>query len=342
MMTRLWSLCLVVTLTAFSLVAAGCGEVDHCEKGKTRGCLDSPPLDGGVCLYDLVRYNIEGRGEVCLKQGSDEDPCKLCAAGALCVPEEGRCVPFCEAPDVLPGSGMSPEPISCRAFTTDPNENPMLPFDEICRRRCRLECQRLEQFCGAGCPQGMCDGADVQAKCASDCPMLPTGGPDLSCLTEKCEEVQLARCETDLVCPNGSKVDCAQFTCTNDCIYPADGTCDDGDVIASDTNDCAWGSDCADCGPRKGPKPVGYIGSVCQYHSNCSGGTMKPSTATAWCVQSETLPGVNRCAPDCSRDQDCGDGFVCREVLVAQSDGSKQPIVEGDLRGQACFPLMCL
>lgn len=342
MMKRVWSVswCSLAIIAIFS---TACGEVEHCKKGETAGCLDSPPLPDGKCLYDLVRFNIEGRGEVCLKAGGEQDPCKLCAPGSLCVPEEGRCVSFCEQPDVLPGSGMSPEEISCRAFETTPGSNPMLSFEEICTRRCRIQCQRFEQFCGYTCPQGTCDSPSVQAACVTECPMLTeTGGRDLACLTNKCEELKLSRCKSDMVCPNGNMVDCTQVTCTNDCAYVNDGSCDDGDVVASDTNDCAWGSDCADCGPRKGAQPPGNIGSVCQYHTNCTGGTVQPSTATAWCVQSETLANVARCTPDCSRGQECEDGFECREVRVQQADMTTAPIVEGDLKSAACTPIMCM
>ena len=37
--------------------------------------------------------------------------------------------------------------------------------------------------------------------------------------------------------------------CTNTCTFAGDGTCDDGGT-GSEFHACAYGTDCADCGPR--------------------------------------------------------------------------------------------
>lgn len=330
------------------LVAAGCGEVEHCTESKELGCLNAAPRRDGTCFYDLVPYKLEA-GTRCLEPGGQSDPCQSCAEGSLCVPEEGKCVSFCEMPAVLPGSGTSPEAIFCQAVS-DPAkpgvEPPMLSFEEVCRRRCRLECQRVEQLCGAGCPDGTCDRPEVQLECLRDCPRpTATGGRDLACLTRSCEDQRLSRCDPELACPNGNTVDCSQVTCTNDCAHADDGSCDDGDIVSSDRSDCAWGSDCADCGVRKDAPSPGYLGNVCQYHSNCDGGTRDPRTAAAWCVESKTIMGSARCMPDCSRGQDCADGFGCHEVTFdtdGREGGASAPIVEGGVRSRACLPLQCI
>ncbi|MET0341093.1 MAG: hypothetical protein ABW252_08820 [Polyangiales bacterium] len=323
---------------------AGCGEVEHCVEESEPGCRNAAPREDGRCAYDLVAYNLAGVGARCLKVGSDEDPCRDCAEGAMCVPDEGRCSQFCEAPPVLPGSGAIPAVITCEAAaTTDAPAPAALAFEDVCKRRCELECQRLAQLCGSACAAGHCDRPEVQSECASDCP-APTasGGRDLACLTRSCEDQRLSRCNANLTCPDGRKVDCKAVTCTNDCAFADDGQCDDGDIIASARNDCAWGSDCADCGVRRGTLSPGYLGNVCRYHSNCKGGTQLPSTAEAWCVASGTLEGSSRCMPDCSRGQRCADGFACREVTFATEAGGQAPIAEGTLTSQACVPLLCL
>jgi len=43
----------------------------------------------------------------------------------------------------------------------------------------------------------------------------------------------------------------SQTICTNTCSYANDGTCDDGGPGAEFTGSCAYGTDCADCGPRQ-------------------------------------------------------------------------------------------
>jgi hypothetical protein len=319
----------------------GCGEVHSCKETVTPGCLNSAPRPDGSCLYDLVL-----RGATCVKPGSPEDFCGFCAEGSLCVPEKNQCLNFCEVPAVLPGSLHAPDPIFCQATATGAGDNPMLSFDEVCRRRCRLLCRQLEQFCdGYKCPEGSCDLPEVQAQCLTDCPLTSSGGNDLACLTLRCEDKRYARCESTLTCPNGATPDCANVSCTNDCGmgYTGDGFCDDGDPFSSLKPLCAWGTDCADCGARKGARPdPGYLGTVCKYRQNCAGATGHPADASAWCLEIAGLPGLSRCVPDCSRGQDCPDGFECHEAVFEGDAGApRAPIVEGELKSQACIPLLC-
>jgi hypothetical protein len=334
---------------AFFWLPAGCGEVDSCKEMQTLGCINTAPREDAdkPCLYDLVL-----RGDKCVKPGSAEDLCGLCAEGALCVPERNTCINFCEAPAPLPGSGTSPEDIYCEAIDTDndPATNPMLAFEEVCNRRCRLRCQRLQWFCpGYVCPAGTCEQPDVQARCLADCPLAANGGKDLACISRSCTDARRAVCDSSLMCPNSVMPACASITCTNDCMFEGnglsgDGYCDDGDVYASDSPLCSWGSDCIDCGPRQGTRPEqGLLGSVCQYSLNCSGGTGHPTDAQTWCVEQSSIPGSQRCMPDCSRGQDCPDGFSCFQVLQHNDmTNTDDPIVEGGFTAQACLPASCM
>lgn len=336
---------LVALLAA--LFQLSCGEVESCKEAVEPGCLKSAPLnDGGTCLFDLVP-----RGGVCVKPGSEEDKCSLCAPGDLCIPERNQCQNFCAAPPIFPGSVAPPTPIFCTAFKdpAKPDENPMLSFAEVCTRRCRLQCQRWEQFCGDyRCAEGYCDRPEIQATCLADCKPLETGGNDLACLTRSCTDVRFGICDSSLDCPNAVTPDCTNITCTNSCMYDGkglagDGYCDDGDPASAKTADCRWGTDCADCGPRKGTKlEPSYPGDVCGFNNNCVGGTGSPVDSQAWCVALSGVPGLSRCAPDCSRGQACADGFECREAIYRNDQGVLAPIVEGGVSSKACFPSMCL
>lgn len=340
--------CLLYLLLASSLWAlAGCGDVESCLEMDTPGCLNSAPRPSGApCLYDLVVVNGK-----CLKSGGEKTPCGVCEHGALCDEKSKTCVNFCDVPTVLPGSIPAPEPIFCEAIKSKDMPNPpMLTFAEVCQRRCRLNCQRLEQFCpGYKCPPGACDGQDVQNKCLQDCPAPGGGGNDLACLTLKCNDVRFATCTSGLACPNGATPNCARITCTNNCQFDGknvtgDGYCDDGDTFSSVTAQCAWGSDCVDCGPRMDQEVLGNLGDLCQYHLNCLGGTGSPDTAGAWCVTQST-PALNmasRCMPDCSRTQGCAPGFLCRSITITQADGSAAPVMAGGYSSQACLPDACL
>lgn len=338
---------IVVFVMAYATTLLGCGEVERCQRRDERGCLDSVPLEDGSCLYDLVP-----RKGICVRVGSDEDKCSACPTGNLCIPERNECRNLCEAPPILPGSVAPPEPIFCEATRESPGENPMLSFEEVCTRRCRLQCQRQEQFCGVPCKQGFCDRPEVQAECVAACPPNAAAGGvrDLMCLTNSCNEVRFSGCG-QVQCPEGvAPPNCANVTCTNTCSFtapgivasPGDGVCDDGDPVSADFNFCEWGTDCVDCGPRLGTrKEPSYVGDICAFHGNCQGGTGSPLDAEAWCgdLILDGFPegAVSRCLSDCSRENDCPEGFQCRELKLVNGG----PLVEGGVTAQACFPLMC-
>jgi hypothetical protein len=337
---------LLYSLLALCLSAlAGCSDVESCLEIDTPGCLNSKPrATGSPCLFDLVL--VDG---VCLESDTTETPCGRCVAGALCDEATNTCINFCDTPSVLPGRVQPPEAIFCEAIASNGMPNPaMLSFEEVCRRRCRLNCQRLSQFCtGYQCPAGSCDGADVLARCRVDCPMPPGGGNDLACLTQKCNDKRFAVCDSSLSCPNGAKPNCGNIACSNDCMFDGtnvtgDGACDDGDTFSSQTAQCLWGTDCADCGPRVVDEPIGVPGDLCQYNLNCAGGTGSPESADTWCVNQSTRPGVTRCMPDCSRGQGCAPGFSCRTLTIPGEDGTSAPIVVDGFESSACLPDACL
>jgi hypothetical protein len=173
------------------------------------------------------------------------------------------------------------------------------------------------------------------------------GGNDLACLTKSCNDTRFAVCDSQLSCPNGAKPNCAAITCSNSCQFngkpvTGDGRCDDGDTFSSASALCAWGTDCTDCGPRSGNETIGNPGDLCQYSLNCAGGTGSPDTANTWCVNLTSRPGVARCMPDCSRDQDCAAGFTCRQLTIPQDDGTSAPIKVGKYTSAACLPDACL
>jgi hypothetical protein len=337
--------CLLMVLSTALWALAGCSDVESCLERSELGCLNSTPRpDGGGCLFGLVV--VDG---ICQKSGTSNTKCGPCKAGSICNEKTNSCVDFCAKPTQNPGSVLPPESIFCEAIATTTTPNPaMLTFADVCQRRCRLNCQRLAQFCpGYQCPAGSCDGADVRTKCAMDCPGANGAATDLACLTRRCNDTRMVRCDNSLSCPNGVAPNCSNIACTNDCMFSGqdvtgDGVCDDGDVLSSETAQCDWGSDCTDCGPRQGNETFGDPGDICQYTLNCAGGTGSPDTAGAWCVNLNSVPGVARCMPDCSRGQSCADGFTCRQALFKQADGSNAQITAGGFSSSACLPDACL
>jgi hypothetical protein len=349
-MTRaLWS---GVFLSAVVLWGAGCRKVVHCREGALR-CLGGP-CEEGACDFDLVCVSLPvTRDQICAKTrpdggydfGSGRDagpampaPTCDCEAPALCALDTGDCVNYCEVPAALPGSQPVPEVIFCEHLEGEET----LAFEEICTRRCRLSCQRWEQFCGYSCPEDYCDGAEIQSACAETCP--PDDGDALLCLTRACNTVRDQVC-ADVVCPDtGRQANCQGVVCRNACGTPSsnwagDGVCDDGDLLSAQYAGCAWGSDCIDCGPRMGdPPPLGRHGDQCAFNTGCAGYTRALVTNAAWCMAlDEVAEGAARCVPDCSRDQPCPDGYACRMVY----DGEGNEVVQDGLTGRACVPTVC-
>ena len=143
----------------------------------------------------------------------------------------------------------------------------------------------------------------------------------------------------------GKPADCGDVRCSNECPgYNFDGACDDGDLESAVSGICDFGSDCADCGPRRGqaPRPEPQ-GGACAFHSGCDGADLTDlGDARAWCA--EIAPGVSRCVPDCtSEGETCPEGSACFVLsgVDQDGDGEPDPIEQGDLKASACFPLAC-
>jgi hypothetical protein len=136
--------------------------------------------------------------------------------------------------------------------------------------------------------------------------------------------------------------------CRNECgqtsnEWSGDGVCDDGDLLSATFADCAWGTDCTDCGPRRGtaPQPASQ-GGQCAFNTGCAGYTRDLTTNEAWCMSlSDLAEGLARCVPDCSRSEACPSGYECVTVTIKDEDGKEQPITQGDLTGRACLPRVC-
>jgi hypothetical protein len=164
-------------------------------------------------------------------------------------------------------------------------------------------------------------------------------------MAQACSDALATGCK-ELSCPEQKSPKCDDVQCRNSCPgFNFDGICDDGDLESAAFGACAFGSDCADCGPRRGqaPKPAAQ-GAACAFHSGCAGA--KPddvADAQAWCIQ--MAPGLSRCAPDCSSpDEVCPEGSSCFTLsgVDQDGDGESDPIVQHGLTASACFPTaMC-
>ncbi|MFT3926007.1 MAG: hypothetical protein QM778_25915 [Myxococcales bacterium] len=340
------------------LGASGCGEVDHCPKGSLR-CLGGR-CDNRACDFDLLCAVRPTGEELCGKklkggrfdfgdQGKGEgtevtpiDPDCSCPAPQVCAADTGECVNYCEAADPLPHSGKAPEVILCEHV--EGVESP-LTFEEICKRRCRVQCQRWSQFCGFTCAEDYCDSPNVQDECSSDCPI--TAGNREVCLTRACNSERDATCAT-VTCPDTRQPgNCQNLTCRNSCglndlgEWAGDGECDDGDLYTASSAACDWGTDCVDCGPRTGPVPAAQPhGGLCAFHTNCLGYSPTISRNRSWCLRLDGVQqGLSRCVPDCSEGTSCLPGYECVDVV----DDQGNPITDamGTVTGQACLPLMC-
>jgi hypothetical protein len=339
------------------LAGAACKKVKHCQDGASRcigGACDDDQCDfdlicvvrdegGRTCGKDLGddEYDFGSKGKGKGKPASEVGPACSCDAPELCTMDTETCVNYCEVPpaDQLPGSGEAPEVIFCEQAS---GEQP-LKFEDICKRRCELTCQRWQQFCDYQCAADYCDGADILAACKADCP-TNEGAPE-ACLTRDCNTVRDLGC-AEVTCPDTNKpANCTGVLCKNTCggttspEWAGDGVCDDGDPSNAATASCTWGTDCTDCGPRAGEAPEAQPqGGLCAFNTGCKGYTEDLAKNEAWCMSfADVEAKLQRCVPDCSHGELCPEGYQC----VAVVDASGKPVESGDLKGQACVPAMC-
>ena len=307
-----------------------CSEVGNCENGQP-GCLAGPPEDG-TCKLDLVL--IHG---TCSEPGASAPPLAcLCKPGEICSLDDYRCIDYCAPLDVEVGGSSAPAAISCETANS---------FELLCQNRCLLQCRQLQAFCASdgGCSEESCKSSATQQACQAEC-----GSADSSalCMAQLCGDMRAASCRA-LTCPQGTPPNCGALACRNACAgYNFDGICDDGDLRSAASGICAYGSDCADCGPRSGesiePQPQG---AACAFHSGCIGANPgNIAQADAWCIDVDATRGISRCAPDCSDpEKTCPAGSACFVLLGVDQDGDgeAEPLVQDGRTASACFPAQC-
>jgi hypothetical protein len=312
-----------------ALLVAACGDVQKCKHG-TPGCLAGPPPAGEECRFGLVLIN-----GACAEPGAKPPALSCgCPDGQVCTLDEYTCVDYCAPLELEIGSEPAPEPLSCAASES---------FETLCEHRCLLRCRQWQAFCpdSAGCGPASCKSDAELTACRDEC------GSDMDgtrCMAQRCTDTLAAGCK-DAACPAQKRPQCDQVQCRNSCAkYNFDGVCDDGDLKSAASGVCAYGTDCADCGPRHGatPKPVAQ-GSACAFHSNCDGANPDdPAEALSWCIEIDG--GISRCAPDCSDEEEiCPEGSACFELsgVDQDGDGTPDPIVVAGRHASACFPIAC-
>lgn len=317
-------------LAVLALLAAACSDVKQCARGET-GCLAGPPLESGACRYGLVLIN-----GACAEPGAEPPALSCrCPEGQVCTLDAYTCVDYCAQLDQEIGSEPPPAAVSCAATQS---------FETLCEHRCVLRCRQWKQLCAdsAGCGAESCRSAAELSACRAEC---GSDGDAARCLAQRCSDTQAASCAM-VTCPGQTRPRCDQIQCRNSCpSYNFDGVCDDGDLLSAASGVCSFGTDCADCGPRKGgtPKRVAQ-GEACAFHSNCEGARPEdPEQAQSWCI--EIAEGISRCAPDCSNEGEiCPEGSACFELsgVDQDGDGTPDPLPAGERRASACFPVACL
>lgn len=351
---------ILLALLAAALSAGGCGEVKKCKKG-TEGCVDGQPFTSGDkaggCSFGLI-----AKGNKCVEPEGNEpgdkedggapsgdagrdagrdgstpvDNCD-CAADEVCSPEDAKtCLSYCDVEPEL--SAVSPPP-GCRDYTGETVK--LLPYKTACTNTCLQFCKRAEIFCpGFVCDPTTCDSTVQTAFCATECP-----GNNVNCMTDGCESIRDSSC-ADFICPDAFPKSCTDVRCTDSCaaINLADGYCDDGEPLSASYAYCAYGTDCADCGPRRGPKPpVSALGGQCVRDVGCPGFDPDFLKTDSWCLNvPETPPTQFACIPNCTGHEDevdyCGDGFKCQGIEYTNGD----PFLNSMGRqGYGCVPQVC-
>jgi hypothetical protein len=189
-----------------------------------------------------------------------------------------------------------------------------------------------------------CGSAAATALTIALCP-----GQMPECAMKLCEQARDTPCAQQQ-CPPGSPLNCTGVSCSNACISGAkftnDGVCDDGDLSNADSVVCDWGTDCGDCGPRRGTPPVFSrdLGDPCFDAVQCGGDRTNVAASTGWCVTTDNTRPLYRCVPDCSKKgATCPSGYECYQ-LTQDTDGNGKPedvIDSKNVRAQACFPMLC-
>jgi hypothetical protein len=318
-------------LLSLSLAALqACSEVEHCQHGQP-GCLAGPPEDGR-CQLDLVVTH-----GTCSEPGASAPPLACqCDDGEICSLDSYECLDYCAPLDVQIGSVSAPASFSCEAGES---------FELLCQNRCLLHCRQLQDFCASdgGCSEEACKAPATLQACQAEC---GTADSPVLCMAQLCGDTRALGCK-NLACPDKRPADCDALVCRNACAgYNFDGVCDDGDLASAASGVCAYGSDCADCGPRSGSEPTPQPnGGACAFHSGCIGANPgNIAQAESWCIDIDPARGVSRCAPDCSDpDETCPEGSRCFVLMGVDQDGDGQPepLAQEGRVASACFPSQC-
>jgi len=343
---------LLIAMLALSLGAMGCGDVKKCKKG-TDGCLEGKPFPSGTekgrCGYGLVVKNgvcVEPEGgetggrdggtDAGGSDGSTPNGDCTCASDEVCSPEsETTYLRYCDPQPTL--TAVTPPP-ACSDYSGAMVKP--LTFAAACKNTCLQFCKRAETFCpGFVCDPTSCDSLEQTALCATEC------GTDATCMADRCEGIRDASC-TDFLCPDGFAKSCADVRCTDTCSGDnnGDGFCDDGEPLSASYAYCAYGTDCGDCGPRKGAKAaLAALGGQCVRDVGCPGFDPDFLKTDSWCLN---VPGTAAtqfaCIPNCTGHEDedgfCPDGYECQGIEY--SDGT--PFTNSSrLQGFGCVPQVC-
>lgn len=346
---KLWASLAIASLSW----ASGCSDVESCEPGLDPGCINSAPDDSGNCLYDLVR---SADGTRCVRPGSSSPApgtdggsgggdtgvgsCS-CPSGQLCR-EDGTCVNLCTPVSNPPTP--APTLLPCRAETGTPET-----FARIARALCYQTCTHRAFYCGGSCdPESECTQLVASAAARAAC----QGNDDQACAIALCEQARDLPCAQQQ-CPLGASPNCTGTLCSNNCDmaeYTFDGICDDGDPSNAISYACDFGSDCGDCGPRRGSAPAFSldVGDVCADPAQCGGDLYSVKTSTGWCVPVADAQDYARCVPDCSTNgQKCPAGYSCIGI-AADEDGPAGPMPQMQFTDYndgtpvfGCFPAQC-
>lgn len=329
----------LIALLLFGLFAVGCGEVGKC-KLYEQGCLGGGVLDGNKCKAGLL-----ARNGYCIDPDSD---CG-CSGSDLCSADGLSCVNYCGFASNQPEE--VPLPPTCRKAQGD--QWVIYDFESACRATCMQRCQRAEVFCpGFTCDPNSCQGEAALAACKLEVTTAQAAGScaglsDAACITRTCEGVRDGNCNA-FECPAGAAKSCNDVRCSNSCgsANNADGFCDDGDPLSASYALCDYGSDCADCGPRRGEQaPVAAIGQPCVLDVGCEGWAADFGQTASWCLHVTGSPqGQLSCVPNCTgwagKHGACAPGYDCTGLTLASSG---EPYVDprtGE-QGYACLPSVC-
>jgi hypothetical protein len=315
-----------------------CSDVESCARG-AEGCIGGAPDVSGNCQAGLVR---NAAGTQCVEPGDEGmapvDPCG-CGANELCRADK-QCVNVCVNPTNLPA--RKPVPPPCRL----PAGETPYTFAEASVALCyQVGIHRAELCPGSSFnPMTECT-ADAATRAAGL--LCPLQNPD--CAIALCEAARDRPCAMQQ-CPPGVQPSCEGVVCSQSCATASflnDGVCDDGDLSNAQSGVCAWGSDCGDCGPRRGTAPVFErdIGDPCTDPRQCGGNSSNIASSKGWCVPTDTSIDLYRCVTDCSQaGETCPSGYECIQ-LGQDLDGEgvpNDPVMDsfGSVAA-ACFPRQC-